>query len=109
MKRDLLTDPRFAESAAHFADGARASRNWDLEMGAALRKYGEHGPLISGCGRDHFPEHVKNILRTLARAVSTHNDLAMTKRPPRVRKDTMHALARLIVKRDGGGRYGYMI
>ena len=106
-KRDLLTDPRLIEARSHFADGARASRDWDSEFGAALKKWGEHGPLISGCGRDHFPEGVKFVLRSLARAVSSHNDMAMTKRPRGVRRETLHKLARLVVKHDGGGRYGY--
>ena len=106
-KRDLLTDPRFADAVACFADGARASRNWDLEFTGALRKFGNHGALISGCGCDHFPDGVKNTLRALARAVSQHNDLAMTKRPARVHASTMHRLARPVVARDGGGRYGY--
>lgn len=33
---------------------------------AALEEYGSHGSLISGCVREHFPELVKDRLRSLA-------------------------------------------
>lgn len=32
----------------------------------AERVYGDHGSLISGIHRNHFPEEVKNILRDMA-------------------------------------------
>jgi hypothetical protein len=42
--------------------------------GTAAREYeaiyGDHGPLVSGVVREHFPEEVKDRLRRLARAAS---------------------------------------
>ena len=39
----------------------------------AERRYGAHGPLISGCHRDHFPEAIKDRLCGLAEAWSVEN------------------------------------
>lgn len=43
-------------------------------MREALAKYGKHGPLISGVGRDHFPARVKTKLRTLIRDYNDAQD-----------------------------------
>ena len=39
----------------------------------ALERYGDHGPLIAGVVRDHFPKKVKDTLRHLARLASDAN------------------------------------
>ncbi len=40
----------------------------------ALRTYGSQGSLISGIVRDHFPDEVKDLLRSRARALTYHRD-----------------------------------
>lgn len=39
----------------------------------AEKRYGAHGPLISGCHRDHFPEAIRDRLCGLAEAWSIEN------------------------------------
>ena len=43
---------------------------------AALAKYGDHGPLVSGVVRDHFPKAVKDELRMLAHLITDAGDAA---------------------------------
>ena len=38
----------------------------------AGRRYGDHGPLISGVVRGHFPDQIKTALRLLAQATGEH-------------------------------------
>jgi hypothetical protein len=40
------------------------------------RQYGDHGPLIAGCHRDHFPSIVKDSLRLRAREITSALDHA---------------------------------
>lgn len=52
------------------AQAARCSRLHGAVAQDSERQFGDHGPLISGCVRDHFPPAVKDRLRRLARAAS---------------------------------------
>lgn len=45
--------------------GALRLRQADTLASKALEQYGDHGSLIAGCVRDHFPEPVKAMLRRL--------------------------------------------
>ena len=45
-------------------------------VGEALRQYGDHGSLISGVIRDHFPPEVKTNLRRLARRYSHASEVS---------------------------------
>ena len=105
-RADLLARPDLAEAARQFARVCEASREHSKAAAAALRMYGDHGPLISGCVRDHFPEEVKEHLRWLAKATADYSKLAHAARPPRVRTATMRELARAVATRDGAGYYG---
>lgn len=106
MRNDLLTDPKFELPRDLFAAACRFSREWDAMLRAALLAYGEHGSAISGAGREHFPEHIKDALRQKARAVTFNSDLAYKARPKGVRMETMRKLAALVATRDGSGFYG---
>lgn len=106
MPRDLLTDPRLELPRDLFAVACRFSREWDAMLSDALATYGDHGPDVSGCGRDHFPEDVKDALRAKARQVTFNSDLAYSARPKGFHTTTMRALARAVATRDGSGFYG---
>jgi hypothetical protein len=47
-----------------------------LLVRAAFDTYGDHGPLISGCERDHFPAPVKRMLQRYAVAQGDASDTA---------------------------------
>lgn len=49
---------------------AACSRAHDRLARQSLLAYGDHGPNISGCVREHFPTPVKDRLRRLASAAS---------------------------------------
>ena len=106
MPVDLISRPDLSHAAALFAAACHQSRAWDNELHVACKRYGGHGPTISGCGRDHFPASLKDSLRALARDVTTLYDAAYAARPSRVRQSTMRALSRAIAARDGSGFYG---
>jgi len=101
-----LTDPRFRDVVACFEVCLANARAHDDLAGAALKAYGDHGPQISGCVREHFPSQVKVALRAYARAVTYWSERAYEARPARVRHDTIRAIGRAIAKRDGAGYYG---
>lgn len=106
MPRNILTRPDLQPAAAAYARAMAASRAWDAAGAAALERFGDHGPQISGCLRDHFSPDVKDQLRALARQVSTELDAAWAARPRGVRTTTMRQLRDAIRARDGGGFYG---
>ncbi len=106
-KKSLLERKDLSLARMWFVCAAAASRQHTLKARIAMAKYGDHGPDISGCVRNHFPENIKNQLRGLAHAVSEYNDCGMKARPPRVRLSTMIRLAREVCKRDGTGFYGF--
>ena len=104
--RDLLTDPRLELPRDLFTVACMFSRQWDRMLSDALATYGDQGPQISGCGRDHFPDEVKNALRQKAQSVSFNSSLAHDARPKGMRKATMRQLATAVANRDGSGFYG---
>jgi hypothetical protein len=106
MTYDPLTDPKFAACVAHFARACRASRLHSSEARRAFANYGDHGALISGCVRDHFPETIKDRLRALARLVTHESIMARNVRPKYVRATTINHIGRLVATRDGSGFYG---
>lgn len=53
-----------AEVMAKARDAANAE--WQKDAASAGKKYGSHGGAVSGAHREHFPEHVKEVLRHLA-------------------------------------------
>lgn len=101
-----LTNPRNAVMVARFAMQCAASREHSALAAIALAEYGDHGAQISGCVREHFPERIKGELRSLARQCSEYGDSARQARPPRMRRDTVNAIARMVATRDGSGFYG---
>lgn len=101
-----MKQPDLSIPAALFAMACAASREHDRLTRHAMTTYGDYGPLISGCVREHFPDPVREALRTLARTVGTYSDAAYAARPPRVRLATMRRLAQDIATRDGAGYYG---
>jgi hypothetical protein len=104
MKRLERSD--LIPAAILFAKACKASRLHGTMAKRALANYGDHGSLISGCVRDHFPNRVKDALRTLASSVTRFSDTAYGARPKGVRFRTMLLLSRDIATRDGGGFYG---
>lgn len=103
---DVLNRPDLTLAAQMFANACRVSRDHSALALAALKRYGSHGPDISGCVREHFPERIKAELRLLAMTVTTYSDAAWKNRPRRVRAGTMRKLARAVAARDGSGFYG---
>jgi len=105
-KIDYLSDHRFAYSVLWYRRACKASRDHSTLAANALAAYGDHGPQISGCVRSHFPEHIKNALRTYTRRVTAYSDRAFALRPPYVRAHTMRHVARLVAAEYGSGFYG---
>jgi len=101
-----IDDPKFYDARLYFRMACSFSRLHAMLVDDALRAFGEHGPYVSGVGRDHFPAHVKEQLRYLAERVGFYSKLAYDSRPPRVRKATMRYLARVVATEDGSGYYG---
>lgn len=106
MSAALLARADLQAAACHFVLACAASVSHSRLAARSLRKYGAHGPLISGSVRDHFPEPVRDTLRDLAREVTRQSNAAYACRPPRVRLATMRALGRAVAARDGSGYYG---
>ena len=103
---ELMGGSRFEEARKHFRRACTASKLHRACTLSALERYGDHGPQISGCMRDHFPEDVKDRLRALAQAVTAEGDAARAARPKRVRMETMRLLAFLVAEQYGHGFYG---
>lgn len=100
-------NPKLAGAQSMYESACAASRKHSDIAQAALKEYGDHGPLISGCVRDHFPEEIKEELRTWARMVNRFHNLAMDNRPKGVHKETLYRLAREVTHHDGKGYYGF--
>jgi hypothetical protein len=78
-----------AQRAEHFERmRTQVDAEWKKLLDAACKLYGEHGTLVSGVYRDHFPDAVKDRLRFLAHgstmlgdAVKLHKFLSKTRAP----------------------------
>jgi hypothetical protein len=78
-----------AQRQQHFVKLKLAlNKEWNRLADAASKLYGEHGSLISGSYREHFPDAVKDRLRFLAQAegivgsaVHLHHHLSKTTSP----------------------------
>ena len=106
MPASLLNRDDLRKAQEFYAAACRYSREHSRLSSESLRKYGDHGPNISGVVRDHFPQTVKEHLRALARSVTAACDRAQESRPKRVRSSTMRKLASAVARRDGAGFYG---
>ena len=102
----LLNSDKFARVAHLFAIACSASRYHSEIAQRALHNYGSHGSQISGCVRDHFPNHIKDDLRSAARRVTEYCEQAHAARPKYVRAATVTMIGRLVATRDGSGFYG---
>lgn len=102
-----LENPKFADSQHYFEVAAAVSRAHRDKLNAALNEYGNHGPLVSGVGRDHFPEDVKEELRSLAREVHDMNEKGRAAKPRGVHMATIHKLGHEVSHKFGKGFYGY--
>jgi hypothetical protein len=89
-----------------FVIACKHAREHSRVTADALKEYGDHGPQISGCIREHFPDAIKDRLRNLARTVTRVSDMAYAARPPRVRMETMRQLSRAVARKCGSGFYG---
>ena len=73
----------------------------------ALSVYGDHGSPISGVVRDHFPEFVKNELRSLSLSVARLLDESKVSwSKARKQLKTWIRLKDAIIARYGKGYYG---
>ena len=106
MAFNPYNDTRYAPAIRQFELACFYSRAHSDLAQSALDTWGDHGPLISGCVRDHFPAPVKETLRNLARAVTHYSDSAYQARPKGARRETIRRIGQLIATRDGSGRYG---
>lgn len=73
----------------------------------AMEQHSDHGSLIAGCVRDHFPTEVKDRLRNLALEIGPLMD--ESKRIWRKSGKHLRTWIRLkdqVVARDGKGYYG---
>lgn len=106
MRFQYLDNPRFAAAQSEFESACHASRAYDARLAEALRDHGDHGPAVSGAGRDHFPAETKEHLRRIAQAVAYHSDRGHALRPKYARSAAMRRLAQEVATRDGSGFYG---
>ena len=104
--RNLFLDEKLALSRMWFIDACIASQTYDKMLRNALGTYGSQGPNVSGAGRDHFPEAVKQKLRNQADAVTAYCDLAWSSKPHKYRDTTMRQLAQQCADKHGSGFYG---
>jgi hypothetical protein len=102
----LIDQAKFARAVEHFRLAVESSKQHSALAASALKKYGSHGPDISGVVRDHFPANVKTDLRLLARNVTEQRDAAWAARPRGVRASTMRRLGTEVADRYGSGFYG---
>ena len=102
----LIKRKDLQQATRNFAKSTAASRAHSTATNKALATYGAQGPQISGVIRDHFPKHVKDKLRILARQVTEFSDAGYEARPKGVRVETMRKLSREVATRYGSGFYG---
>lgn len=97
---------KFQAAASMISAAARISREYDADLKSALSRWGDHGPFVSGAGRDHFPIEVKERLRAKARLVGHRLDAARKALPKGTRISTYRKLRDAIYQREGRGYYG---
>lgn len=102
----LINRPDLAVAQSEFESACHCSRAYTAKFKEYLAEYGDHGPDVSGAGRDHFPNEAKDHLRRIAAAVTHHSGRAYAARPSRVRHATIRRLGQEIAARDGSGFYG---
>ncbi len=105
MTTDILNRADLAQARFHFYEACSFSIAHGIAAPRALEQYGEHGALISGCVRVHFPADVKEHLRGLAQDVTKASNAAWAAKPARVRDSTMRKLSRACAA-NGHGFYG---
>lgn len=106
MRQGVLNRSDLKQARTLFEHACSASRLHSKLAAHALKQFGDHGPAIAGCVRDHFPPDCKETLRAMARDVTRFSDEAYAARPARVRWQTMRKLASAVATRDGSGFYG---
>lgn len=106
MQYRYLDRPAFAAAQSEFESACHCSRAYDARLAEALRDHGDHGPAVSGAGRDHFPAETKEHLRRIAQAVTYHSERGHALRPKYARQAAMRRLAQEVATRDGSGFYG---
>lgn len=101
-----INRPDLALARDKFESACHCSRAYCAALAEYLAIYGDHGPDISGAGRDHFPAEAKDHLRRIARAVTTLSEEGYAARPKGIRHSTLVRLSREVATRDGTGFYG---
>ena len=104
--RNLFLDDKLSTARMWFIDACIASQTYDKMLRSALETYGDEGPSVSGAGRDHFPDDVKQRLRNQADAVTAYCGLAWASKPHKYRDATMRLLAQQCADKHGSGFYG---
>jgi len=106
MTRNIYSEPNFALAKMWFVDSCIASIQYDKILKQALSTFGDHGPNISGAGRQHFPATTRQRLRDQCRKVAYYSQMAWESKPKRVHDSTMRTLARQCANKHGFGFYG---
>ena len=107
MYRDILSRADLEKSADAMQSACFLSREHSRLCRDYLAQYGNgNGKDISGIYRDHFPEPVKEQLRSIARAIAEFSYRAYKVKPRGVHAATIRKLGRAIAARDGTGFYG---
>jgi len=102
----LMTRESLRPAREWFTVACLASRLHSELARIALRMHGDHGPQVSGCVRDHFPEEIKRELRHLAVLTGNASGLAWAQKPPGYHRETMRRLGRAVARAVGSGFYG---
>ena len=104
--RNLYKDVKFSLPKMWFVDACIASQQYDKMLKHALETFGDHGPRVSGAGREHFPQQTKQRLRDKANWVTWCSEMAWKSKPKRVHDSTMRKLATQCANKHGCGFYG---
>lgn len=102
---ELMNRPELAEAREQFELAFRYSREHSKQVDDACKKYGDHGPQISGVIRDHFPDDVKEQLRLLCWLMNTANEGAYKMKPKGMHRTTFYRFRDAIRERVGTGFY----
>lgn len=90
------------EAAAALVRAQELDHDWLRLVQLARARYGDHGALISGVYRAHFPDAVKDELRVLARKATALRDAAAAEwRKTGRTQDSFRALLREVERRIG--------